>query len=77
MQKVLEHFFCDIQDDSRDTLKEWFLVKFHNTGKFSIKAKLLCVDGVERIYDYPFSAFSGFEAQWKFNLAEYLDFNKY
>lgn len=78
MEKVLEHFFCNIKNENRDTLKEWYLVKHHNSHKLAIRAKLLCVDGVVRdFYRYPFSAFSTFEEEWGINLGDYLNLQDY
>lgn len=67
MKKVLIHFFCDINVASEGWLKEWFIVEDTITKLSTIKAKVFCNDGIERIFDY---SIAEFEYVWKINLGE-------
>ena len=67
MKRVLAHFFCSINNPQEGWLKEWFIVEDTITKLSTIKAKVNCIDGVQRTFDY---SFAEFEYTWKINLGE-------
>lgn len=66
MKKVIIHFFHE-KSNQEGFLKEWFIVQDVIIELYTIKARVLCIDGVERTLDY---SIAEFEYAWKINLGE-------
>lgn len=69
MKKVIEIYFCNIHNNSYGWCKEFSVVEGVNSRIKSIKARIACVDGVERYVDFTTNEF---ENQFNINLAELL-----
>ena len=66
MKKVLITYYCD-KNGNDGWLKQFSIVEDIVTKLSTIKAEVVCIDGVKRTLDYLFSAF---EYEWKINLSE-------
>lgn len=67
MKKVIISFYCNIHSSSTGWLRQFDIVEDVVTKLATIKARVLCIDNVERILDY---SIAEFEYIFKTNLGE-------
>lgn len=68
MYKVLHTFFCS-KEFNLGTLQEFHIVEDMDKNYNTIKARVLCIDGVLRIFSY---SISEFEFQFKINIGQLI-----
>ena len=67
MKKSIVSFFCDKNSATEGWLKEWHIVEDTISKLSTIKARVLCIDNIERWFEY---SVSQFEYIWEINIDE-------